>query len=1695
MSSNADHVQSICNKQAPVDLASQENQEFEAFIEKYYLAKYKATLVENEVDTVNSVMMLTESQMDKIGLKVGAQNKIYDAQKKRAADVQTKSNTAATSWSHEVPRSNSSFSDSWVCANGFKEHDVFISYRVYSDNHTAVQLHSSLSTTKKNETPLHVYLDQRCLEDGKGWKDGFLNGLQNSKMVVILLSEEGLKRTARADAEPDNQLLEIELALQRLEEQKHAANPLSLLAVTMWSKVERDTYKKWFPNIAILPDAKHCHPSSPRQLTVQGIFKKLTDLQFVNVSDDGAVSRLVPEVRKQLAKDEKLVSSQLYGSNGSVNINLKEMNALQALLSPIDSASDQVALEKLYVDGTRTWLFDQVADWAKVSDPSNTMLWVNAVAGVGKSVAAAQIANQLDAKAQLVTAVFLKYNDARKSNARRILMTLAYGLSMWYAPFGRKLLQLGLTADNLEEKSIYELFDTLIVYPLKALGQYTPKEAVVIMIDGLDECTTRDTLMALLVSWMQSLKYKAPWLKLLLTSRPEKDIVKAFAGLPSKTVEPSSEENIRDLSIFIQHGLQPFSGLTEQEKGLAVEDLLAVPANDHAEESKTFVWINLILNTVKQQSAAEKVTLQLIQQVNRSARNVNALYALTFAKAKANLEVEYHQHLVTVVSAIATAQTLLTPSMIVELFFHNMEPGAARTVVRKCLSSISIVLDPAAQGIDSSGLLLGDSGVKFNHKSVSDYLLSVQSDMKPLHVASLFHLEFSRRCLDCILQQEVVVNICGIYNWHHQIPDLDKRVAEKISEVLSYSVLYWITHFLLGASAMDECPAGFENVLVSELCYASMEKLFKTHIFYWMECTSLKGEIKRVLQQIGMLRKWARNRAGVCNETKSLISDCYRFLREFADPIIKSAPQTYYSGFTFCPKETALYKAYANALSGVVPFDATPLEPTWGACEMTLDGHASRVTSVAVSEDGAWMVSGSHDNSVKVWDMTTGAVRYTLEGHSETVTSVAVSSDCAWILSGSMDNTVKVWDIMTGEIRCTLEGHSGGVLSVAVSSDCAWILSGSLDNTVKVWDMATGAVKHTLKGHTDLVNSVAVSNDCAWIVSGSMDKTVKVWDMSTGAVKHTLEGHTDLVTSVTVSSDCVWIVSGSYDNTVKVWDMKTGSLRHILEGHTDWVESVAVSADCVWVVSGSCDQTVKVWDLMTGTTRHTLDGHTDWVSSVAVSSDGAWIVSGSRDSSVKVWDVTENPLSCTLKGHTSEVMSLAVSNDCTWIVSGSCDNSVKVWDMKTGSLRHTLEGHSADVNSVAVSRDCAWIVSGSSDKKVKVWNMKTGAVRHTMEGHTGGVLSVAVSHDCAWIVSGSMDNTVKVWDMMTDLFPKADRKNKLPDPNHLHANAPDANHLHANAPEASHATANATDAHPPATAAAKVRVDHVSLARKEFDAFIVTYNLHSCKATLLDNEFTTVNSILLLTDDQMKEMGLKLGAQNKIRYAQKDHAAAPAQKEYAAGHVQTISNITAESTNHLLETPYNTPFYSESWACSNGHKNHDVFISYCVSSEKHTAVNLHSALSTTKLNETPLHIYLDQRCLENGKSWENGFLNGLRNSKLVVLLLSEEGLKQTTKADIVADNQLLEIELAFEHLNDLQNPTNLLSIFPVNLWSKVEGGLYKNWFPNINAFPDVKHSHPSSPGQFTVCEIFKKLTDIQFADAVDERALSRKAHK
>ena len=66
--------------------------------------------------------------------------------------------------------------------------------------------------------------------------------------------------------------------------------------------------------------------------------------------------------------------------------------------------------------------------------------------------------------------------------------------------------------------------------------------------------------------------------------------------------------------------------------------------------------------------------------------------------------------------------------------------------------------------------------------------------------------------------------------------------------------------------------------------------------------------------------------------------------------------------------------------------------------------------------------------------------------------AVAFSPDGKRIVSGSADQTVKLWDAETGAELFTLRGHGGNVLCLAMSADGQRIVSGSIDNTAKIWD-------------------------------------------------------------------------------------------------------------------------------------------------------------------------------------------------------------------------------------------------------------------------------------------------------------------------------------------------------------------------------------------------------------------------------------------------------------------------------------------------------------------------------------------------------------------------------------------------------------------------------------------------------------------
>lgn len=120
---------------------------------------------------------------------------------------------------------------------------------------------------------------------------------------------------------------------------------------------------------------------------------------------------------------------------------------------------------------------------------------------------------------------------------------------------------------------------------------------------------------------------------------------------------------------------------------------------------------------------------------------------------------------------------------------------------------------------------------------------------------------------------------------------------------------------------------------------------------------------------------------------------------------------------------------------------------------LTLKGHRSWVRCASFSPNERWIVSGSDDCTVRVWDAETGAQTRVLKGHLKTVTSVGFSPDERLVVSSSMDGSVRLWDADHDEASLVLKNHRGPVKKAIFFRDGYKIISSAADGTVRVEDL------------------------------------------------------------------------------------------------------------------------------------------------------------------------------------------------------------------------------------------------------------------------------------------------------------------------------------------------------------------------------------------------------------------------------------------------------------------------------------------------------------------------------------------------------------------------------------------------------------------------------------------------------------------
>ena len=282
-----------------------------------------------------------------------------------------------------------------------------------------------------------------------------------------------------------------------------------------------------------------------------------------------------------------------------------------------------------------------------------------------------------------------------------------------------------------------------------------------------------------------------------------------------------------------------------------------------------------------------------------------------------------------------------------------------------------------------------------------------------------------------------------------------------------------------------------------------------------------------------------------------------------------------------------------------------------------LEGHSDEVKSVAFSLDGRYAVSGSVDQSARIWDLAAGKEDKALRGHSKQIWSVAFHPSGRSVFTASWDATARQWDVKTGnELRRFT--HRLDLNALAVSRDGSTLLTGSDDHSVYLWNISSGDETRRIPGHTGFVYAVAFAPDGRHVASGSVDKSVRVVELSTGQPVKSFEGHASAITSVAFSLDSRFVFSCG-DSYVRQWEIATGKEVRRFEGHTGMVIGMALSPDGRRLLTGGDDKTIRYWDTSSGKELHRFTGHGDTVTCVAFSHDGRRALSGSLDRSVRLW--------------------------------------------------------------------------------------------------------------------------------------------------------------------------------------------------------------------------------------------------------------------------------------------------------------------------------------------------------------------------------------------------------------------------------------------------------------------------------------------
>jgi len=247
--------------------------------------------------------------------------------------------------------------------------------------------------------------------------------------------------------------------------------------------------------------------------------------------------------------------------------------------------------------------------------------------------------------------------------------------------------------------------------------------------------------------------------------------------------------------------------------------------------------------------------------------------------------------------------------------------------------------------------------------------------------------------------------------------------------------------------------------------------------------------------------------------------------------------------------------------------------------------HLGYVTCLA--SNSKWLVSGSTDEAIKVYDHVNLKEVGTLMKHTDKITCLQLFSN-THLLSGAADGQMCIWRTKDWECIRACKAHKDIINSISVHPSGKLALTCSKDRTLRIWNLSNvrSAYDEKLNFEPEIL---------MWSPSGSnyaitAFSSIRVYT-SAGKLLHKYDQprYEHILTLVFLKEDV--IASGGEDRKITIWNTQNGNILHTIGGFTNRIKALGLASKNTseeqeydkYLISMSSDGFIRVWDLDTST--------------------------------------------------------------------------------------------------------------------------------------------------------------------------------------------------------------------------------------------------------------------------------------------------------------------------------------------------------------------------------------------------------------------------------------------------------------------------------------------------------------------------------